>query len=299
MSTDALAIAADLAADGEAILTAPPNPHFDAQAPSGHRDGREFLLPTGWQHLTADPDALDRWRPGWAVLLVCSGALAVIDVDTKHGADPATEVERLTVLGVPILGAARTPSGGAHLYVPAVGLASTNSPARGIDTRGQALDGSGTGFVYLPGTQRPRYRGAGYVWESVPSVAEATDHQTDDTHDAMSSYLVAIGTTPRTAAEGTEVADSEPLPDNMPALLRGMLADRGPTWDIGGQRSDDRSARFHRLVGECHREGLTKGQTVTALAPWCQSVGKYTNRVAAEVARSWAKIDPSAVGGGA
>lgn len=297
MNANALTIAADLAAAGEVIVTAPPSPRFDPQAPKGHRDAREYQLPNGWQHLTTDPAMLDSWRPGWALLLVCSGALAVIDVDTKNGANPATEVERLNVLGVPILGTVRTPSGGAHLYVPAVGLASTNSPGRGIDTRGQALDGSGTGFVYLPGTQRPRYQGAGYVWESVPDPAEAADHQTDDTHDAMASYLVAIGSTPRTAADSAEVADSEPLPDNMPALLRAMLADRGPTWDIGGQRSADRSARFHRLVGECHREGLTKGQTVTALAPWCQSVGKFTNRVAAEVARSWAKIDPSTVGG--
>jgi hypothetical protein len=292
-------VAADLIAAGEVVAAAPPNPNFDADAPSGHPNAREYLLPNSWQNLGSTAAALNSWRPGWALILVCSQHLAVVDIDTKHGANRDTEVARLTELGVPILGEARTPSGGAHIYVPATGLASTNSPARGIDTRGQALDGSGTGFVYLPGTQRPRYDGAGYQWVTVPDPAEAADYATDDTHDAMAAYLLAIGTTPRTRALHTEVADGEPLPDNVPSALKAMLSDLGPRWDIGGERSDDHSRRFHRLVGECHRYGLTQGQAVTALDPWCAATGRYTNRVAAEVARSWVKVAAAATEGGA
>ena len=299
MSTDALAIAADLAAAGEVVVTAPPNPHFDPAARSGDPRAKEYRLPTGWQDLAADPAGLRRWRPGWALLLVTSKCLAAIDVDTKHGADRDAEVARLDALGVPILGEVRTPTGGAHLYIPAVGLASTNNPARGIDSRGRALDGTGTGFLYLPGTQRPKYAGRGYEWVRVPDPAEAADYATADTADALAAYLLAIGSTARTRGLGTEVPEGEDLPEHLPLTLRAMLADLGPTWCIRGKRSGDHSARFYRLVCECHRHGLTKGQTVSALDPWCTATARYTGRVAAEVGRAWTKIDAAARGGAA
>ena len=297
MSADPLTVAQGLVAAGEVVLTAQPNPTYDpAVTDAKDPRGKEFWLPSRWQHATNHRDMIRGWRPGWALLLVTSRRLAAVDVDTKHGADPAAEVARLSALGVPILGMAVTPSGGAHIYVPAVGLASTNNPGRGIDTRGRAPDGTGTGFVYLPGTQRPKYAGGGYVWVTVPDPAAADDCHPDVTHDALAAYLVAVGSTPRTRSpELATPVEGEPLPD-MPPILRAMLADIGPSWDFADGRKDDRSRRFYRLVGECHREGLTHGETVTALDPWCQGVGKYTNRVAAEVARAWKRITADAGG---
>jgi archaellum biogenesis ATPase FlaH len=52
----------------------------------------------------------------------------------------------------------------------------------------------------------------------------------------------------------------------------------------------DRSERFHRIVGECYRSGLTQAQTVTVLGSWPSGVDKYGPRLDSEVARSWAKV---------
>ena len=62
---------------------------------------------------------------------------------------------------------------------------------------------------------------------------------------------------------------SEPLPtDGLPTEVAEQIADLSP------ETIADRSKRFHALVGYCHRAGLSQGQTVTALTPWCEVVGK-------------------------
>jgi hypothetical protein len=85
-------------------------------------------------------------------------------------------------------------------------------------------------------------------------------------------------------AKGTEadVVGAEPLDiDALPAKLRTRLTLISV---------DDRSSYFHGTVAACRRSGLTQGQTVTALSYWCAAVGKFTGRVASEVARSWGKL---------
>lgn len=52
-----------------------------------------------------------------------------------------------------------------------------------------------------------------------------------------------------------------------------------------------RYRHFHALVAACRRAGYTQGQTVTIARPWCEAVNKFANRVAAEVARSWGKLE--------
>lgn len=297
--SDELKVAKALIDAGEVVVAIEPNRNYDPTAPHNDPRSNEFHMPSGWQTMTADEAHLDAWRPGWGLILVCTNRLAVVDVDTKHGANIENEINRLKALDVPVVGMALTPSGGAHLYVPHVGLRTTNNTASGIDTRSSGLDGSSAGIVFLPGTQRPKYPGKSYQWVQVPDPEVADEFRTDDTTDAMSSYLVAIGSTPKHYADTFEDAEAEALPEEMPLDLLDLLADLGegdpPVWIIGGKESDDRSRRFHHLVGACQRAGLTKGQTVTALKPWCEGVGKFTNRVATEVARSWKKIEEDTV----
>ena len=82
----------------------------------------------------------------------CSSGLSVIDVDTKAGGFDAFErLERLHGQ-IPRTLSVRSPTGGLHLYVlPSRPLRSvTNTPARGIDIRGEG------GVVMVPGSVHPK-----------------------------------------------------------------------------------------------------------------------------------------------
>jgi len=54
-------------------------------------NGSEFTRSTGWQALDHAGNAarIMAWQPGYALLGVMGGRVAVVDVDTKNGADPA------------------------------------------------------------------------------------------------------------------------------------------------------------------------------------------------------------------
>ena len=160
-----LAVARRLATSGLPVFVASPNPDFDPDVKDPRdRRSREFEFPQRWQYTVADPAALDGWEPGCAVCLVAGADLDVVDVDTKNGADVDDQRRRLNDAGVVILGEASTPSGGRHLYVASTGICSLNRPDLGVDYRGRGSDGSGAGLVYLPGTSRPKYDGAGFRW---------------------------------------------------------------------------------------------------------------------------------------
>lgn len=86
----------------------------------------------------------------------------------------------------------------------------------------------------------------------------------------------------RTRGKEADVVGVEPLDiDTLPAKLRTRLT---------LVSVDDRSSYFHGTVAACRRAALSQGQTVTALSYWCAAVGKFTGRVASEVARSWGKL---------
>ena len=295
---DALGAARDLARAGVPVFVAPPNPAY------GPDDRREYLLPTGWQHTKADPAALDAWRPGWAVCILTGYGLDGIDVDPKNGASVAEQRARLDALGVVVLAVVVTPSGGAHYYVRSTGLGNAARPAVGVDYRGRG------GFLYAPGTARPRYDGAGYVWAEhvTPDDLDDLDPREDE-GAAVRAYLDGLGDDDHDRQPAAPVVAAEPVP-GLPEWLRDELADLGVrtmTTDDRGQPHTvirwadkrgvltlSRSERFYRLVAMCRRAHLTQGQTVTALTPWCAAVDKYVGREAAEVARVWADVEPEA-----
>lgn len=57
------------------------------------------------------------------------------------------------------------------------------------------------------------------------------------------------------------------------------------------QYDGTRARRFYRLVGRCRGAGLTMGQTVTYLTPWCETHDKFVGRVGEQVAACWDKVD--------
>ena len=286
-----LDVAQELIAYGVPVFVAKRNPKYDTG-----KNLPEFHLPQKWQDTKPTAGAVAAWRPGDALCLVAGHGLDVVDVDTKNGAKVDEQLERLKGCGVTVLATVETPSGGAHFYVHSVGVCSSALPSIGVDFRGLGLDKSGAGFVYLPGTSRPKYAGKGYQWvqgldpEDIHDVRPAV---VEEQADAVSVYLAGLGINVRTRKdpEGVTVK-GEPV-DFLPEGLRRDLATAGPWPKSDGTMSTDRSGRFMHLVGACRRAGLTQGQAVTAVAPWCSLTGKYVGRVPEEVARVWEKVKPT------
>ncbi len=120
-----------------------------------------------WQKATTDQNAaqVTAWRPGDALMGVMGHGTAVVDVDTKNGADVEATRSALERAGVKIGAEVRTPSGGAHFYVAGHADLPTVHASKGRD----GLDGlpgvevlsHGTN-AYLPGSHRRKYPGQHY-----------------------------------------------------------------------------------------------------------------------------------------
>jgi hypothetical protein len=117
-----------------------------------------------------------------------------------------------------------------------------------------------------------------------------------DQQAATTVYLRQVGMTPRTGTtaqllpEPTTAPEPTPTPTVYAQLdqehLRALLAEH--------VSPGSRSERLYHLIGVCKRSGLTQGQAVAALEPWCamvsQNDGKYTGKAAYHVRLSWPKI---------
>ena len=84
---------------------------------------------------------------------VCGVAFDVIDEDRQKSAFRKDWIDR-ELLKACSYAVVRTPSGGRHWYIPALGFRkSPISPA--VDYQGGAKDGSGRGMVFAPGIMKP------------------------------------------------------------------------------------------------------------------------------------------------
>lgn len=202
-------------------LSALGHPIFTATAP-GLR-GAEFKRPEGWQHTDAANNAkqLDTFTEG-AVCALLGAPLAVVDVDTKNGADPGAVVDLLASLAVPILANVATPSGGRHFYVPGhPDLATVHATADrdGLEGfPGVEILSHGTN-TFLPGTTRPKYDGRGYV-----VLADRLDEYTPDT-GAGAALAEWVNTHRATRAAASDLPPAAPWDGRDPdARERAYLA---------------------------------------------------------------------------
>ena len=139
-------------------------PIFTA-APGGDR---EFHRPLGWSSLTmsGNADRIGAWKPGHAVMALMGGPVAVLDVDTKNGADVEKIRATLDGLGVRVFADVLTPSGGRHFYVAGHPDLPTVHAREGRDglTGHPGVEVISHGAnVFAPGTTRAKYGGDGYV----------------------------------------------------------------------------------------------------------------------------------------
>ena len=168
---EAYAAARELILAGVPIFTAPPHP----------LTSNEFKLPSEWQTATPTMDVLDRWREGWALCAVMGHALDLIDLDPRNGSDEGRKVMDALDLWPTRVCQATTPSGGWHVFIPALGAASinwmsqngkTSGIAPGIDYKGGRADGTGRGFAYIAPTVR---KGGTYTWTDAPDHVVISD----------------------------------------------------------------------------------------------------------------------------
>ena len=285
---------ADLIAHGVPVILTTPNTSWK---PGSKKP--DLIHPEGGEDAAPDNNVIANYAPGLHTAAMVTGrVLDCIDLDPKNGCDLETTLHRIKACGVTMIGTDVTPSGGLHVFVMSTGIRSTTSQSVGIDFcgGGRIPDDKGSygrHLVYLPGATRPRYPGKDYGttstldWDALAEVMHEGDER-----DALWTFLQGVGLNPRLkAAPTTDTVPGEALPEHLPEELEILLTDAGPTWTTTKGTSTDRSERFHHLVHDCKRAGLTQGQTVTAMNPWCEAVGKYVGRVAEEVARSWAKPD--------
>jgi|GEM_PF-1444160 len=108
---------------------------------------------------------LDGRNPTDAITAVTGESFDVIDIDPRNGGSAtwhATQVYAPTPFAV-----ADTPGEGQHLYVAPTGCATLR--VGGIDYLAHRS------WVYLPGTLRPKYNGAGYSWSQSPDLTRIGD----------------------------------------------------------------------------------------------------------------------------
>ncbi|GAB3781478.1 bifunctional DNA primase/polymerase [Nocardioides ungokensis] len=157
-----------------------------------------------------------------------------------------------------------TGSGGRHLVYryPADRAIGCSPLAPGIDVRAEG------GMIVAP-----------------PSVSSRGPYEVLVNRPAaeMPDWLLAMLKPPR-ATESGPIAEGEPIDaSTLPGFVLELLAEH--------PGDGERHRHFFKLVAACRRAGLSQGQTVTLVGPWCKAVGKFVGREAQQVADVWGKVE--------
>jgi len=110
-----------------------------------------------WQNRKPDHGAVESWNPGDALCAVTGVVFDVLDWDPRNdvgGASFKRLSDDLGDDGPVVYWTVRTPRGGRHSYIAAMGIGSHVGFMPGLDLKGGRADGSGRGFVFLPPTER-------------------------------------------------------------------------------------------------------------------------------------------------
>ncbi len=163
-------------------------------APPGD-GGQEFRRTAGWSMITRERNAerLACAGENYARMALLGDALAVVDVDTKNGADVEKVRRTLDGIGVRVYAEVLTPSGGRHFYVaghpdlPSVAATEGRDGLTGLP--GVEILSHGRN-AFLPGTRRPKYDGAGYAVLS-DDLATLADGGDPDSAEALVGWVAA------------------------------------------------------------------------------------------------------------
>lgn len=147
---------------GVPVFIARPAPEF----PDGGHGDTGYLIPPNWQSTEPDPDVLANWEEGDALCAVMGHTVDGLDIDTQKGGT-------LGDLQPPAsYGRARTPSGGTHDLIAALGARSRDGLLQGVDYKGGHA-GVGHGFLFIaPTVKKSKATGSvgAYEWEEQPDL---------------------------------------------------------------------------------------------------------------------------------
>lgn len=183
-------------------------------APAG---GNEFVRPRGWQKLTSDDNTerVETFKSGMALCANMGGVMAVVDVDPRNGGDSVKMRTLLAGLKVRVFAEITSPSGGKHFYIAGhPDLPSVHGKIPGFP--GVDIQSFGTN-VFLPGTQRGKYDGKGYVivFDDLKALAASGDSAGAETFVQWVAKRLQEHTEQKTKTSGKPIKpdlDFEPAP---------------------------------------------------------------------------------------
>ncbi len=129
--------------------------------------GEEVGFPKGWTTTTPADYDLRQAQQGSAFCVVTGHGVDVIDIDPRNGGDVEAVADVLLEVATPVVATVRTPSGGAHVYIPSTRLPGLKMPP--------GIDYLATGHMaFAPPTERPKYPGKVYRWMGIPDPVRVT-----------------------------------------------------------------------------------------------------------------------------
>jgi hypothetical protein len=254
-------------------------PVFPARVDEDGNPDRDDRRWARWQRYPADMDVLAGYRPGDALAAVCGITFDVIDIDPRNGGKFSFNrmSDELGDSAPKVYGMSKTPSGGTHLYIAALGIGSHNGFMPGIDLKGGFPDGSGRGFVFIPPTIRP-VKGhdgengvitGGYAEQGVRMgtykwLEQMSPPGGDSSSEEISSYILA-------AVEGSRT--QRPTGQHGARITANRLRSDCIKAEAGGQR-----AAMLRYVHELERKGYDKNDILVLLRSLCADMPVYDER---------------------
>lgn len=114
----------------------------------------EPIPPRDWQQATAldSFEAIDRWRPGYALGAVCGVAIDILDVDPRNGGTETWAGLKEAGRVPAVYGVTGTASDGLHHWIARVGARKVSRG--GIDLLSGDDEGAGRSFAFIPPTER-------------------------------------------------------------------------------------------------------------------------------------------------
>ena len=199
---DAIRIAHELVELGAPVFAAPRNHSAELT------DRMPFHLPNGWEEWKPSHKAVDRWRPGMALAMVCGVVYDVVDVDPRNGGNVSNLPE------FEVYGSALTPSDGNHFFIPVLDVPKGKLVgADGIDLQAGTRRGEGRGFVFLAPTERVsrygRYAGdvVPYTWKTAPQAPGPVTTGHEAIRDMRMAKRPSVRLAPKAIATASEDDD--------------------------------------------------------------------------------------------
>jgi len=188
---------------------------------------------------------LSQWKPGKAIMGVMGGNVAAADVDPRNGGDVARTRQLLDGLGVRVYAEVETPGPGDGRHFFVAGHPELASAHNLIGWSGIDIQSFGS-LLFLPGTQRPKYNGAGYkiIFDNLEALADGGD---PDGAAALAGW-VAERRGSREEFEPSPPWDGKPLDKRQAAYLDKMLRNMHSKLSIMGRDSGRNTAAYHAAL---------------------------------------------------